>query len=234
MKQLLLTFSLVLFCLSSSTIIAQTTINFTDADQRLSYSLGNLIGSELKRKKLELNEAVLTKGLQDSQNNITPLLDAIEVRHLTDEFRNQMHSKMGMESTYTIKSRTQMNKNRRLSGAAFMKANKHRQGVITLPSGVQYKVITQGSGVSPTDADTVEIELHTHSIDGQPVANSGAEGETRTFQVNSLIKGLAEVVLLMQPGAKWEVYIPPELAYGRIRRFANLTVIAEIRLVSVN
>ncbi len=233
MKQLYFILALGLFYLSSSTIYAQTAINVTDANQRLSYSLGNIIGNELKRKKMDLNESVVRKGLQDRLNNITPLIDALEVRRLTNEFSKQIHLKMGLNSSYTIKSRREKNKNRQLSGVAFMKANKQRKGVITLPSGVQYKVITQGNGISPTHSDTVEIELYTHTIDGQPVAYSGPKGETRTFQVNSLIKGLAEVIQLMQTGAKWEVYIPPELAYGRIRRYAHLTVIAEIRLVSV-
>jgi FKBP-type peptidyl-prolyl cis-trans isomerase FklB len=82
--------------------------------------------------------------------------------------------------------------------------DKQRKGVITLPSGVQYKVISQGNDLTPTHSDTVEIELHTHTIDGQPVAYSGPKGETSTF----LIKGLAEVIQLLQTGAKGRS-IPP-------------------------
>lgn len=234
MKRLFLMTVLILLLLSNKLVIAETATNFSDANQRLSYSLGNIIGNEIKRKKMILNESVLRKGFQDSQSNIAPLIDAVEIHRLTNDIKNQFHLKMGLESTYTIKSRREINSNRQRSGASFMKANKNRKGVITLPSGVQYKIITQGSGISPTASDTVEIEFQTHSIDGQPIAYTGAKGEPRKFKVTALIKGLAEAVQLMQPGSKWEVYIPPKLAYGRMRRYANLTVVVEISLISIN
>ena len=208
-------------------------INFSDANQRLSYSLGSLIGDTIKQKNIALSETALIKGMQDGQEQISPLLDSVTLENLSTESKNRLYHYMGLDSQNPIKSRREIYANRKLTGRSFILANQHRQGVVSLPSGLQYKVIHSGKGESPQAYDTVGIEFHIHSLDGKQIANSGSKGETTVFPVKSLIKGLAEAVQLMKPGASWEVYIPPHLAYGRMRRFANMTVIADVRLESV-
>lgn len=233
MKRLFIFIAFILHCVFLNTVHGEFVINSSDANQRFSYSLGNIIGNEIKRNQMALNISVLRKGLEDSQTEIAPLVDALETRRLASHVSNQIHTQMGLESDYSIQARHQLHRNRESSGGSFLSANKHRNGVVSLPSGVQYKVIKQGKGNSPLATDTVEIEIHAHSVDGKQIAYS-AKGETTNVQVNSLIKGLSETVQLMQPGAIWEVYIPPQLAYTRIRRYAHLTVIAEVRLVAIN
>lgn len=226
--------ALILFYAFSAAVNSDSTIRFSDANQRLSYSLGNLIGSTLKHKNLTLDEAVIIKGIQDGQAQITPLLDSASLNRHSAEIKNQLQQKMGLETPHPIQSRREIYANRKLTGKAFMQANRHRQDVVSLPSGLQYKVVRTGDGVTPQAYDTVAIEFHIHTVDGKQIANSGARGETSVMPVNSLIKGLAEAVQLMRPGAIWEVYLPPQLAYGHMRRYANLTMVADVRLESVH
>ncbi len=226
--------ALILFFSFSASVHSGSAISFSDANQRLSYSLGNIIGNTLKRKNLSLDETVLIKGIQDGQAQITPLLDSASLNQHSAEIRNQLQQKMGLETQHPIQSRREIYANRKLTGKAFMQANRHRQDVVSLPSGLQYKVVRPGDGVNPQEYDKVGIEFHIHTLEGKQIANSGARGETSVMPVNSLIKGLAEAVQLMRPGAIWEVYLPPQLAYGHMRRYANLTMVADIRLESVH
>lgn len=233
MKTLIIIPALFLLTVFTTTVKAESELKFSDANQRLSYSLGNIIGSTIKRKNMALNETVLIKGIQDGKASITPLLDNVSLNKHSAEIKNQLHLKMGLESQSPVKSRREIYASRKLTGKAFMQANKHRQGVVSLPSGLQYRIITPGDGIHPQLYDTVGIEFHIHTLDGKQISNSGIKGEKSVLPVNSLIKGLAEAVQLMKPGAIWEVYLPPHLAYGRMRRYANLTVIADVRLESV-
>lgn len=100
------------------------------------------------------------------------------------------------------------------SSAAFLAANQKKPGVVTLPNGLQYKEITPGKGASPTDKDTVVVEYVGTLIDGTKFDSSYDRGQAATFPVSAVIPGWTEALKLMKPGAKWELYIPAELAYG--------------------
>jgi len=122
-------------------------------------------------------------------------------------------------------------------GEAFLAANKGMEGVVTLPSGVQYKILTAGTGKTPTLADTVVCQYRGTLVDGKEFDSSYKRGQPATFQVNKVIKGWTEVLQLMPVGSKWQVVVPPDLAYGVRGAGAdigpNATLIFEIELVAI-
>jgi len=123
------------------------------------------------------------------------------------------------------------------SGEAFLEGNKTKEGVKTLPSGLQYKVITEGTGKSPKVTDTVTVNYRGTFIDGTEFDSSYKRGQPATFQVNSVIPGWTEALQLLKEGAKWQLFIPPQLAYGEKGAGGvigpNTTLIFEVELISV-
>lgn len=100
------------------------------------------------------------------------------------------------------------------AGEAFLQANKSKPGVVTLPDGLQYKILTEGKGTQPTDQDTVTVNYAGTLIDGTEFDSSYKRGQPMTFKVNQVIPGWVEALKLMKPGSTWELYIPSDLAYG--------------------
>ena len=128
----------------------------------------------------------------------------------------------------------QMAEKYRADGEAFLAANARQEGVVTLPSGLQYKVLEQGTGSSPGPGDKVEVHYRSTLIDGTEFHNSfQGEGEPETLHVSGVIRGLTEALQLMREGAKWQLFIPADLAYARRGPLADRTVIYEIELISI-
>ena len=126
----------------------------------------------------------------------------------------------------------------RQQGEAFLATNAQVEGVVTLPSGLQYKIIREGTGKQPTASDTVTVHYRGTLIDGAEFDSSYSRGQPATFPVNGVIQGWVEALQLMKEGAKWQLFIPPELAYGE--RGAgrdigpNATLIFDVELLTVN
>lgn len=122
-------------------------------------------------------------------------------------------------------------------GEEFLAANKEKEGVITTASGLQYKVITEGTGRTPKATDTVETNYRGTLIDGKEFDSSYSRGQTATFPVSGVIKGWTEALLLMKEGAKWQLFIPPDLAYGARGAGGdigpNATLIFDIELIAI-
>ena len=124
----------------------------------------------------------------------------------------------------------------RKRGEAFLAANAKRQGIVTLPSGLQYEIVQEGTGLKPTTADTVVCHYRGTFIDGKEFDSSYKRGEPAEFPVTGVIKGWTEALQLMKVGAKWKLYIPSDLAYGRSGRGGigpNETLLFEIELVGI-
>lgn len=123
------------------------------------------------------------------------------------------------------------------AGAAFLEANKKKPGVVTLPDGLQYKIITEGTGSKPTDSDTVVVHYEGKLVDGTVFDSSYKRGEPASFQVNGVIPGWTEALKLMKAGSTWELYIPASLAYGEQGAAPligpNETLIFKVNLISV-
>jgi FKBP-type peptidyl-prolyl cis-trans isomerase FklB len=171
--------------------------------QKFSYTVGFQIGQNLKRQNLDLDTKAFTQGAQDAISNTQPRLK-------TEEMQAAIQSQQKKEME---KQEAKMKKNLE-AGQTFLEANKKKEGVVTLPSGLQYKIITEGNGKQPKSTDTVVAHYRGTLINGTEFDSSYKRNEPATFPVAGVIKGWQEVLPLMKEGAKWQVYIPAELAYG--------------------
>jgi FKBP-type peptidyl-prolyl cis-trans isomerase FklB len=196
---------------------------------KLSYAMGMDLAAQLKARSVDVDPAVFVKGMQDAMAGKTLLTDA-DAKAIITELQKTMVAKMAAEA----KAAGERNKT---EGEAFMAANKAKEGVVTLPSGLQYKVITTGTGPKPTLEQTVTCQYRGTLIDGKEFDSSYKRGQPASFPVKGVIKGWTEVLQLMPAGSKWQVFVPSALAYGERGAGAdigpNATLIFEIELVSI-
>ena len=171
--------------------------------QKFSYTAGYQIGQNLKRQNLDLDSKAFSQGAQDAITNAKPRLKPEEMQAAV-----QAQQKKDME-----KQEAQAKKNLE-AGQAFLEANKKKEGVVALSSGLQYKVITEGKGKQPKGTDTVVAHYRGTLINGTEFDSSYQRNEPASFPVAGVIKGWQEALPLMKEGAKWQVYIPADLAYG--------------------
>jgi len=196
----------------------------------LSYSIGAQIGESLKLGADDLDLNILAKGLRDAATGQEKLLPDEQVQKNMMKFQQTMRTKFQEDQQKKGEAS-------KAEGEKFLEENKNKEGVVTLPSGLQYKVITPGSGPNPKATDQVVVNYRGTLLDGTQFDSSYDRGQPATFGVNQVIKGWTEALQLMQPGAKWEVYIPSDLAYGT--RGAgqkippNATLIFEVELLEI-
>src|SRR3989338_10751076 len=176
---------------------------FKTDKQKFSYTAGYEIGKNLKRQNLDLDSKAFSQGAQDAISNAKPRLKPEEMQAAV-----QAQQKKDLE-----KQEAQAKKNLE-AGQAFLEANKKKEGVVALSSGLQYKVITEGKGKQPKGTDTVVAHYRGTLINGTEFDSSYQRNEPASFPVAGVIKGWQEALPLMKEGAKWQVYIPADLAYG--------------------
>src|SRR3989339_935978 len=174
---------------------------------KISYSIGADIGNNLKKQSIDIDPNFLTMGLKDAYaGNKTALTDE-EMKQVIMEFQQEMMAKQ----EETNKKSGDKNK---ADGEEFLAKNKTKPGVKTLPDGLQYKIITEGTGAKPKATDVVVVNYAGTLIDGTEFDSSYKRGQPAAFPVNGVIKGWTEALQLMNVGSKWELYIPSALAYG--------------------
>ena len=223
----------ILFCLLTANVMAAEQTTLSDEADRINYSIGHQIGADFKRQKVNLNEQALRLGLQHGQTGTAPLLDRKEMNAALVELKRNITNKMKKDSIARINSRKQIEQKKRDEGKAFMLENKARKGVKTMPSGLQYKVLKKGDGIKPEIDDYVTFNYRAKTLDGREYDSSSKKGGPVTYRANGVLPGFTEGIQMMQPGAKWELYLPPEQAYGRHGPIAHQTIILEIELLSV-
>src|SRR6266704_2170120 len=203
---------------------------FKDTKEKASYSIGVSIGQNFKNQGADLNLETVLQGMKDAVEGKKTLMTDQEIQETMMSFSTQMRAKA------QEKQKEAGEKNRK-EGEAFLAENKKKDGVKITPSGLQYKVITLGSGPKPTTNDTVVTHYRGTLIDGTEVDSSYKRGEPATFPVTGVIKGWTEALQLMPVGSKWQLFIPSDLAYGEHARSAeigpNATLIFEVELVSI-
>jgi FKBP-type peptidyl-prolyl cis-trans isomerase FklB len=205
-------------------------LDLTDEKIRGNYSVGYQVGGDFKRQGIEIDGEMLLKGIQDALAGNEPLMTTEEIRTTLVDLQKKA------TAAQETKNREEA-ENNRLIGKAFLAENGKKEGVVTLPSGLQYKVIKEGSGRMPVEKDTVTVHYRGVLIDGTEFDSSHSRNQTATFQANQVIAGWKEALLLMKEGSKWQLFIPSELAYGeagagsKIR--PNSTLIFDIELISV-
>jgi FKBP-type peptidyl-prolyl cis-trans isomerase len=197
---------------------------------KVSYAMGMNIGAGLRKQSIDIDPAILARGLKDSFSNGKTLLTEDEQRAVLTQLQGEMRKK---QQEAALKA-SEENKSQ---GLAYLEANKAKEGVVTLPSGLQYKVLQEGTGPKPVATDQVVCNYRGTLLDGTEFDSSYKRGQPATFPVTGVIKGLTEALQLMPVGSKWQLVIPADLAYGD--RGAgpqigpNATLIFEIELISI-
>jgi FKBP-type peptidyl-prolyl cis-trans isomerase FklB len=186
---------------------APETLKLESDTQKASYSIGMSIATDLKRQGLDLDSKALVQGLQDSLGGGKTLLSESDASAAMASLRQRMVQER------QEKSRVEGEKNKK-EGEAFLAQNKTKDGVVTLPSGLQYKVLKDGTGKTPSATSLVVTNYRGTLIDGTEFDSSYSRGQPATFPCNRVIKGWTEALQLMKEGAKWQLFIPSELAYG--------------------
>jgi len=174
---------------------------------KVSYSIGLDIGNNLKRQSIELNSEALSAGIKDALSGADHRLSDEEILQVLDDYQKERKASAEKRAKETGE------KNKK-DGEIFLAKNKEKDGVITLPSGLQYKVVTAGTGKIPKSSDSVTTHYRGTLIDGTEFDSSYAREEPASFRVDRVISGWTEALQLMKVGSKWEIYIPSELAYG--------------------
>lgn len=198
--------------------------------ERLSYTMGVEMGNNLKKQSIDVDPDVLFRGLKDVLSGSTLLMSDEEMLAVKNAFRQEMMRKQAEE----IQKLAEKNKK---EGEAFLEENKKKEGVKTLSSGLQYKVIAEGTGRSPKATDTVTVNYRGTFVDGKEFDSSYKRGQPASFPVNGVIPGWTEALQLMKEGAKWQIAVPAGLAYGEKGAGniigPNAVLIFDIELISI-
>jgi FKBP-type peptidyl-prolyl cis-trans isomerase len=204
--------------------------SITSQKDKLSYSFGLNIGKNLKQQEVDVSLDMLVRGIKDVLFDIDPLMTQEEVTEVLMSHQKERLAKQAEERKQVADKNLQ-------EGTEFLQKNKGKEGIITLPSGLQYRVIKQGEGKSPKADDTVTTHYRGTLINGTEFDSSYSRGTPATFPVKGVIPGWTEALQLMKEGAKWQLFIPADLAYGeggRGRIEPNSTLLFDLELISVN
>jgi FKBP-type peptidyl-prolyl cis-trans isomerase FklB len=206
----------------------------TTKKQKFSYALGMNIGTglgnNLKKQSVEVDPNLVSMGLKDAMAGGKTRLTQEEAQSVLTEVQNEVRK----EQQEKMQEASAKNKT---EGEAFLAANKSKEGVVTLPDGLQYKILTAGSGPKPTASDSVVCNYRGTLINGTEFDSSYKRGQPATFGVDKVIKGWTEALQLMPVGSKWQLVIPSSLAYGERGAGADIgpdsTLIFEVELLSI-
>jgi len=228
MKYFLITLLSVAFL--SSVCYADEKLDLKDQKDKESYSLGYQFGQNLKSQGVEINLDIYTSGIRDALGGKDSLMSQEEIRTTIEELQKRVMAARQKE----LKEKAEKNLS---ESKAFLEENKKKEGIKTLPSGLQYKILVEGSGKTPKSTDTVTVHYRGTLINGSEFDSSYKKGQPSTFQVKSVIRGWSEALQLMKGGSRWQLFIPPELAYGESAGGGqippNSTLIFEVELISV-
>jgi len=198
----------------SETAPADEALVLESLTQKSSYVIGTDIGGRFSSQELEIDLDALTAGITDAITGNEPRLSEDDAKEALQAFVEQQQSKMEERQQSAQAERDRTAEQNRMEGAAFLEANQAKDSVVTTDSGLQYKIIEPGDGAKPTAEDVVQVHYRGTLLDGTEFDSSYARGEPAEFPVIGVIAGWTEALQLMNEGAKWELYIPAELAYG--------------------
>lgn len=197
---------------------------------KISYAIGMNFARQFKSQNIEINPEALYDAIKAIVSGATPAMTEDQMSSTLQDFEKEMQEKMKGEMKKAAEDNIQKGKN-------WLAENKKRQGVVELPSGLQYEVIREGSGLSPGPESQVTTHYVGTLLDGTKFDSSVDRGEPATFPVNGVIKGWTEALQLMKPGSKWKLFIPSSLAYGDAGSPPTIgpgeTLIFEVELISI-
>lgn len=214
----------------TSTAAAKPLALTTDRDKE-SYAFGMNIAKGMKAQSIDIDPAIMARAMEDILSGAKPLLTDDEAMAELNRLQTEMRTKQEAE-------RKQLGDKNLKEGQAFLAANRNKPGVVALPDGLQYKILTQGNGPLPTANDRVVCQYRGTLIDGTEFDSSAKHGGTATLPVGgTMIKGWTEALEKMATGSKWQIVMPPDLAYGE-RGAGNLigpnqTIVFEVELIAI-
>lgn len=199
-------------------------------NEKLSYSIGVDLGNNIKKQGIDINVPALALGIQDAMTGKSLKMTDEQMKESLIKFQKDLMAKR------TKQFEDQADKNKE-KGMAFLKENKTKQGVVELKSGLQYKIIKNGTGLKPKKDDTVTVEYTGKLINGNVFDSTDKTGKPATFKLDQVIPGWTEALQLMPVGSTWEIVVPAELAYGE-RNVGGLigpneTLIFNVHLMSI-
>jgi FKBP-type peptidyl-prolyl cis-trans isomerase FklB len=198
----------------SPAVSASPSSTIKDDKDKISYSLGVDIGRTLQRFQLDLNETALAQGIADVLGNKPMAMTDQALQETLQAFQQKMVQKQQEAMSKKQEEMKGVAEKNKTDGKKFLEDNAKKAGVKTTASGLQYRVIKEGSGDKPKDTDVVEANYRGTTIDGKEFDSSAKHGNSSSFPVNGVIKGWSEALKMMSVGAKWELYVPSDLAYG--------------------
>jgi len=197
---------------------------------KLSYAVGLNVGRSLQKDSVEIDPNVLVQGLKDALAGGKTQMSEDDAKGIIQSLQADLHKKQEAQ----MQAAGEANKKQ---GDAFMSANKSKEGVITLPDGLQYKILTAGTGPKPVASDTVICNYKGTLIDGTEFDSSYKRGQPATFPVDKVIKGWTEALQMMPVGSKWQLFVPPDMAYGARGPNpligSNAVLVFEVELLSI-
>ena len=197
---------------------------------KISYVIGWTMGMNFRKDNIQVNTDILLTGMKDGMGNVPSVVSESEAREAMASLQQQLQAK-------AMEEQKQLSGKNRADGTAFLEANKAKAGVQTTASGLQYKVITEGTGELPKETDTVMVNYRGTLVDGKEFDSSYKRGEPAKFPVSGLIPGVSEALRLMKVGSKWEIYVPADLAYGDQQAGPDIgpgsTLIFELEMLSI-
>lgn len=205
-------------------------VELKEQKDKESYSLGFQFGQSLKSQGVDINLDTYSSGVKDGLGGKEPQMSQEEIRTTIMELQKRVMAAQQKESKEKAAKNLE-------EGKKFLAENQKKEGIKTLPSGLQYKVLTEGSGKIPKLEDRVSVNYKGALIDGTEFDSSYKRGQPATFPVKGIIKGWTEALQLMKEGSKWELFVPPDLGYGE--RGAgrtippNSTLIFEVELLTI-
>lgn len=209
----------------------KSTVVITTQDDSVSYAIGQNIGNSLKDPAMNINFGVLIEGLQDALSGKSKISES-QMKNVLNAFNQKIMAKRNAD----LNAAREKNKK---AGEEFLAENKKKPGVVTLPDGLQYKVLAAGPGTGPTPKDTSKVKVHYRGtfIDGKEFDSSYKRNQPAEFPLNQVIKGWIEGLQLMHAGDKYEFYIPYQLAYGEGGRGESIppasVLIFEVELLEI-
>jgi FKBP-type peptidyl-prolyl cis-trans isomerase FklB len=216
----------LLFTISWAGELQQEVSELKERKDRISYSIGYQIGGDFKKQRTDIVPNAFLKGVKDALAQMEPEVSPAEMQSTLLEMKKKIVARQRAE-------KLEMKEQRLGEGKKFLDENAKKNGVITLPSGLQYKVIREGNGRMPGPNDKVTVQYRGTLIDGTEFGSSYRKGNPEEFYVKGVIRGLTEALQLMKEGAKWKIFIPADLAFDKRGALADRTVIYDLDLISV-
>jgi FKBP-type peptidyl-prolyl cis-trans isomerase FklB len=215
---------------AAAPLLADGTNQLADEKSRVSYAIGMGVGYQWKQQELDFDPDIYARGIKDAMSGGATLITTNQALETIAAFRKELEAK-------DQQKRMDLEAKHKAEGDAFLAKNKTQPGVVTLPDGLQYKVITEGNGAMPVDGDIVIVNFRGTFVDGMEWDSTARTGKPMPLTIGQVFHGWSEGLKLMKTGSKWQLFIPTGLAFGEkgmaSRIPPNSTLIIEVELLSV-